>query len=196
MRAIPLLSPASGWLVQRSAITGQAVMAGAEVFRIARGSGALLEAHLPQTNLDGVRSGLAAEVSGPGVAAASARVLTILPQLDRSSRTATVRLGTAARIRPGALYQVTLRPGSATGTLIPENAVLHSGRRDVVFLALGGGRFRPVAVTLGAVTEGKALVREGLEPGQDVVVSAQFLLDGESRLQAALEAMNARKSTP
>lgn len=196
VRAIPLLSPASGWLVQRSAVAGQAVMAGAEVFRIARGSGALLEAHLPQTNLDGVRPGLAAEVSGPGVATASARVLALLPQFDRSSRTATVRLGTAARIRPGALYQVTLRPGSATGTLIPESAVLHSGRRDVVFLALGGGRFRPVVVTLGAITGGKALVREGLEPGQDVVVSAQFLLDGESRLQAALEAMNAGKSTP
>lgn len=196
VRAIPLLSPASGWMVQRSAVAGQAVMAGSEVFRIARGSGALLEAHLPQTNLDGVRPGLAAEISGPGVAAASARVLATLPQLDRSSRTATVRLGTAARIRPGALYQVTLHPRSTSGILIPESAVLHSGRRDVVFLALGGGRFRPMTVSLGAVAEGKALVREGLESGQDVVVSAQFLLDGESRLQAALEAMNAGKSAP
>jgi len=196
VRSIPLVSPASGWLVQRSAVAGQAAMAGSEVFRITRGSGALLEAHLPQGNLAGVRPGLAAEVSGPGIEPMKARVQTILPQFDRASRTATLRLATAARIRPGAIYQITLRPGQEAGTLIPESAVLHTGRRDVVFLALGGGRFRPVTVALGAIARGKALVREGIKPGQDVVVSAQFLLDGESRLQAALEAMNTGKSAP
>lgn len=86
---------------------------------------------------------------------------------------------------------MTLHPKSETGLLVPDGAVLHSGTRDVVFVSLGAGRFRPQEVKTGPADGGQILVREGLEAGDEVVVSAQFLLDGESRLQAALDQMQA-----
>ena len=94
------------------------------------------------------------------------------------------------RVRVGALYQARFQARRETGFVVPQDAVLHTGRRDIVFLALGDGKFRPVEVVLGPSGEGKTLVRSGIEAGDEVVVSAQFLLDGESRLQAALDQLS------
>jgi Cu(I)/Ag(I) efflux system membrane fusion protein len=191
-RAVPIVAGVSGWIRTRSAVQGQSTMAGQELFRIVAGSGALLEARLPM-NAASVRPGDQAEVTGAGIGKVSAKVVSLVPQLDRSSRSVIVRLSLekAADIRIGAQYQVSFTPYREAGMIIPENAVLHSGKRDVVFLALGDGKFRPVEVVLGPIAGGKVLVRSGLELGDEVVVSAQFLLDGESRLQSALDQLDA-----
>lgn len=193
-RTVPLTSPASGWLKARAAVRGQAVMAGAELFRIVEGNGVLLEARLPVAEAALLKAGDAAELTGAGLATALvAKVVAVLPQVERTSRSATVRLTLAkgGEIRIGALYQARFQAKATTGFVVPQDAVLRSGRREVVFLDLGNGRFRPVEIKTGTTSGGKTLVLEGVEAGDEVVVSAQFLLDGESRLQAALDQMMA-----
>jgi len=193
VRTIPLTSPVNGWIRTRGAVRGQAVMAGAELFRIVEGNGVLLEARLPVAEAALLKAGDVAELTGAGLEKPlAARVVATLPLVDRASRSATVRLSaTKGELRIGALYQARFQAKAATGFVVPQDAVLHSGKRDVVFLALGDGRFQPAEVKLGATSSGKTLVLSGVEAGDEVVVSAQFLLDGEGRLQSALDQMTA-----
>jgi len=193
VRTIALTSPVSGWLKGRAAVRGQAVMAGAELFRIVEGNGVLLEARLPVAEAALLKMGDVAELTGAGLEKPlTARVVATLPLVDRASRSATVRLSpTKGELRIGALYQARFQAKAATGFVVPQDAVLHSGKRDILFLALGDGRFQPAEVKLGATASGKTLVLSGVEAGDEVVVSAQFLLDGEGRLQSALDQMTA-----
>jgi Cu(I)/Ag(I) efflux system membrane fusion protein len=195
VRGLPLTAPADGWISKRQADQGQATMAGQELFRIVRGSGVLVDALVPQSRLPGVSTGSVARITGSDLAApVKAVVRSILPVVGANDRTATVRLEVrgANPLRVGGLYQAELHPKTETGLVVPDAAVLHTGTRDIVFLALGGGRFRPQSVEVGPSEGGETMVREGLEAGDEVVVSAQFLLDGESRLQAVLDEMDAR----
>lgn len=192
-RTVPLVSPATGWLKGRAAVRGQAVMAGAELFRIVEGAGVLLEARLPVAQAAQLKTGDVAELTGAGLEKPlTAKVVATLPLVERASRSATVRLApTKGDLRIGALYRARFQAKAMTGFVVPQDAVLHSGRRDVVFLALGDGRFQPAEVKLGATANGRTLVLSGVEAGDEVVVSAQFLLDGEGRLQAALDQLTA-----
>lgn len=194
LRTIPVVSPAAGWVRSRNATRGQSAMAGTELFRIVEGSGAILQARLAVGEAASVRVGDLVQVRGDGLAEPfQARVVSIAPEIERSTRSAKVRLKGAkgSDVRVGALYRATFRSRPETGFVIPSDAILRSGARDVVFLDLGGGKFRPVEVALGPSSGGRTLVRSGIEAGDEVVVSAQFLLDGESRLQAALDQLTA-----
>lgn len=191
IRAFPVRAGVSGWMKTRNATTGQSVMAGAELFRLVEGSGALLETRVPVSDAALLEVGDRARITGDGIAPTTARIVSVVPEIDRSARAATLRMTVAkgAAVRVGALYQARFQAREETGFVVPQDAVLHSGRRDIVFLALGEGRFRPAEVRLGPSSGGKTLVRSGIEAGDEVVVSAQFLLDGESRLQSALDQM-------
>lgn len=192
IREFPIRAGVSGWMKTRNATTGQSVMAGAELFRLVDGSGALLEARLPVSDAALLEVGDRARITGEGIAPATAKIVSVVPEIDRSARTATLRMAVAKgpAVRVGALYQARFQAREETGFVIPQDAVLHSGRRDIVFLALGGGKFRPAEVQLGPSSGGKTLIRSGIDAGDEVVVSAQFLLDGESRLQSALDQMD------
>lgn len=196
LRAIPLVSPVTGWIRTRGVVRGQSAMAGQELYRIVEGAGSLLEARIP-LSAAAVRSGDLARVRGDGIQVGSARVVSVVPEVERSTRSAVVRLAPqkGVSIRVGAQYQVEFDGNPEKGLVVPENAVLHSGTRDVVFLALGGGKFRPVVVTTGPTSDGRTLLRTGLEAGDEVVVSAQFLLDGESRLRSALDQLTESSDT-
>lgn len=194
LRTIPVRSPATGWVRSRSATRGQAVMAGTELFRLVEGSGAILEARVPVGDAAALRVGDMARIGGDGLARPfEARVVSIAAEIERATRSAKVRLAGAggSEVRVGASYRAEFQSRNETGFVIPTDAILRSGARDVVFLDLGGGRFRPVEVALGPSSGGRTLVRSGIEAGDEVVVSAQFLLDGESRLQAALDQLTA-----
>lgn len=198
VRDIPLAAPVSGWVRARGATTGQAVMAGAELFRLVEGEGALLEARLPVSDAALVGIGDRAEITGDGLAKTTAKVVAVVPSIDRSARSATLRLAAAkgSGIRVGGLYQARFQAKKETGFVVPQDAVLHSGRRDIVFVALEGGKFQPVEVEVGPTSDGRTLVRSGVEAGDEVVVSAQFLLDGESRLQSALDQLDEGAKSP
>ena len=89
------------------------------------------------------------------------------------------------RLEPGMYAEVRIKPVVSTlSVLVPEDAVIQTGKKNVVFVAIGEGRFLPKEVELGVKDDdGFYEVREGLKGGEEVVVSAQFLLDSESRLQ-------------
>ncbi|HEY8494670.1 MAG TPA: efflux RND transporter periplasmic adaptor subunit, partial [Myxococcota bacterium] len=91
-------------------------------------------------------------------------------------------------LRPGMYADVVLRRDLGTRLTVPESAVLRAGARDFVFLDLGGGRLRPQRVEVGITSGGRVEILAGLEEGERVVRSGTFLVAGESRLRAALEA--------
>jgi Cu(I)/Ag(I) efflux system membrane fusion protein len=124
----------------------------------------------------------------------------IYPSLDEQNRTLRVRLRFAnedSALRPNMFVQVVIAAEPvARALLVPRESVIRSGSQDRVVLALGEGRFRSTVVELGQVSEDYAEIRSGLEAGDSVVVSAQFLLDSESSKGADLMRMEAAEPAP
>jgi Cu(I)/Ag(I) efflux system membrane fusion protein len=119
----------------------------------------------------------------------SGKVAFIDPLLDAKTRTAKVHLHFAnptRELKPEMFGVVTLEGLSREGLHIPADAVIRAGTRDIVFLASGHGRFDPRVVKLGDKNGDEVEVTAGLEAGQEVVTRANFLIDSESQLRAAL----------
>jgi multidrug efflux pump subunit AcrA (membrane-fusion protein) len=121
------------------------------------------------------------------------RVEYVYDTLDPATRTGTARVAVpnpGRRIKPGMYATATLfgAPSEARPT-VPSEAVIRTGDEAVVILALGEGRFRPQPVTLGEEGEGAVQILAGLDGGETVVTSAQFLIDSEARLAASIGAM-------
>ena len=113
----------------------------------------------------------------------------VAPTVDPATRTVKVRLevdNTGSDLKPDMYADVVLRPTLGTGLIVPESAVIQTGDRSIVFVDIGEGRFEPREVQLGPKVEGGVQVIAGLEDAESVVVSANFLLDSESSLKAAL----------
>ncbi len=113
------------------------------------------------------------------------RVIAILPTAQADSRTLTVRIELAnpgGRLRPGMFASVALGDGSAPALLVPSEAVIRTGARTLVMLALPDGRYRPAEVRTGREGGGVTEIVAGLAPGEKVVASGQFLLDSEASL--------------
>jgi len=124
-----------------------------------------------------------------------------VPVVDERTRTATARLDLPnddGALQPGMFASVRVRTRTeAKALLIPADAVLDTGERQLVWIALGGGRFEPRTVRLGAVGEGGVVqVLDGLAAGESVVVSGQFLIDAESRLREATRRFTAKDRLP
>src|SRR6185436_13872499 len=147
-----------------------------------------------ESELPNVRVGQAAVVTLaylPG-AELHGRVALVYPQVDPVSRTGKVRLSIANPIGPGGpmlkpdMYaDVALQARKRDALLVPEQAVLYTGPRRLVFVDLGDGRYEPREVRLGAKTDGRFEVLAGLQAGDVVVTSGNFLLDAEARLQSS-----------
>ena len=122
------------------------------------------------------------------------RVTYVYPTLDPKTRTAQVRMefhNPGLLLKPGMFAKVELESQiSPSATLVPESAVLRSGDRATVFVALDGGKFDPREVVLGPRdSSARYQVLEGLAPGEKVVTSAQFMFDSESQLREAIQKM-------
>jgi len=117
----------------------------------------------------------------------------VYPSLDEKTRTLRIRLrfnNTAGMLKPNMFAQVFIEAGRGGDALmVPREAVIRTGSQDRVVLALGDGRFKSVAVRLGQLDEQYTQILEGLEEGDKVVVSAQFLLDSESSKSAGFMRM-------
>jgi membrane fusion protein, copper/silver efflux system len=119
------------------------------------------------------------------------------PLLDRASRTAKVHMhfsNPGGALKPEMFGDVLLEGRTREGLRVPADAVVRSGTRDVVFLALGGGKFAPREVRLGGKAGDDIVVLGGLEEGQQVVTRANFLIDSESQLRASLSALSSGKA--
>ncbi|MCY4514859.1 MAG: efflux RND transporter periplasmic adaptor subunit [Candidatus Tectomicrobia bacterium] len=195
-KTLVIRSPASGIVIEKQAEEGSHVKAGTTIYRIADLSRVWVEAHIFEYELPWVREGQAAEMTipyWPGNVR-SGKVTYIYPYLRPQTRDVRIRLefdNTDLRLKPDMYADIHLKTqADEEGLLIPSEAVLRSGERNVVFVVKGGGKFTPREVTLGLSTDGGMIqARAGLAPGDVVVTSGQFLLDSESKLQEAVQKM-------
>jgi Cu(I)/Ag(I) efflux system membrane fusion protein len=121
------------------------------------------------------------------------RVAFVDPMLDPKTRTAKVRMdfpNPKGDLRPELYGEVVLKGPSRQGILVPLDAVLDAGTQKVVFIALGNGKFEPREVTAGATVGEQIEILSGVKAGDEVVTRANFLVDSESRLKAALAQMS------
>jgi membrane fusion protein, copper/silver efflux system len=190
---LPVRAPASGYVVEKQVVEGAAVAMGQRVYRIAPLDRVWIEAEIYESEIERVAVGDPAEVTlpyHPGMRLA-ARVAYVYPALEGDRRTARVRLELANpedTLRPDMYANIFLRRDMGTRLTVPDTAVLHTGDKSFVFVDLGDGRLRPQRVEVGMQSAGRVEILSGLDEGQPVVVAGTFLVAGESRLRAALEA--------
>jgi Cu(I)/Ag(I) efflux system membrane fusion protein len=124
---------------------------------------------------------------------------TILPEVDPATRTIKARVELAnpnGRLVPGMFVAVLLATDAAERLTVPTEAVIRTGRRTVVIAVDAGGMFRPVDVETGVEANGRIEIRSGLEAGERIVASGQFLIDSEANLRAAGARMEEAPQAP
>jgi len=193
-KTLTLYSPFHGVVMSKAVFDGTRVMTGMELFRIADISHVWVQADVYEYELPWVKQGTPATVTLDYIPGRKfhGKVAYVYPYLDGKTRTATARIelvNPGVELKPDMFAHVELAPRVAGKTvLIPSDAVIRTGVRDVVFIARGEGRFQPREVSLGLEgEEGTIQVLSGLSGGERIVVSAQFLLDSESSLKEALK---------
>ena len=195
-RTLTIYAPSKGIVVERMAELGMRVTPGMDMYRMADLSTIWAFAHVYDADAPWLSPGLTAEMElpyNPGKVYRG-RIDYIYPYLDQASRDIKIRLEFPNRnleLKPQMYANIRLSArGERPVLVIPGNAVIHSGERNVVFVALEGGRFEPREVTLGMEGEdGYVQAASGVSEGEQVVTSAQFLIDSESRLQEAIQKM-------
>lgn len=193
-RTLTLHSPASGVVTEKQVVSGQAVQAGMPLYTIADLSQVWVEIQLRESEASVVRPGMGADIE---LAALPGRpfkgqVTFVHPVLDAASRTVRARVtvtNTGMQLKPGMYATVRLSAPSRRALTVPTSAVVRTGQRNVVFVDMGGGRLMPHEVEIGTTTVEHVEVLAGLEPGQRVVTSAQFLLESESNIGEVMRAM-------
>ena len=192
-RTLTLSSPASGVVLEKVAVQGMRFMPGEVLYRIADLSSVWLLAEIFEQDLAMVRAGQTADITVnayPGKVF-KGKVAFIYPMLNPQTRTAQVRIdlpNPGGLLIPAMYAKVELAAARDKTKVVsvPISAVLNNGARQVVLVELGGGRYEPRSVKLGMQSDQYVQVLEGLNAGEKVVTSANFLIDAESNLKAAL----------
>jgi Cu(I)/Ag(I) efflux system membrane fusion protein/cobalt-zinc-cadmium efflux system membrane fusion protein len=196
-KAITVFSPANGVVMKMNALEGQYVMAGANQYEIADLSSVWVDVEIYEYELPYVRQGMPArmELSYIPGKRFEGKVLYIYPYLSKATRTARLRLAfpnPELQLKPDMYADIRLEstlPGGPS-LVIPQEAVIDTGVRQVVFIDKGKGKFEPREVKLGVEVNGHQYqVLKGLSEGEKIVISAQFMLDSESRLREAVQKM-------
>ena len=197
-RTLTLRSPISGVVTVKNVAEGSRITPADIPFEITDLSRVWVLADAYETDLGRAKVGMTAELtlqSSPG-RIFKGRVAFIDPLLDPKSRTAKLRIefpNPKGELKPEFFGEVVLKGIGRKGLLVPRDAIMDSGTMRVAFVALGEGRFEPREVITGASLGEQVEILEGLKVGDDVVTRANFLVDSESRLRAALAQMG---STP
>ena len=191
-------APISGVVMEKKVVVGQMVKAGDELYRLADLSSIWVIANVAEQDIGMVKVGAPAKMSFrayPGEVF-EGKVTFILHELDPATRTAKVRIelkNPEHRIKHEMFADVEIDAGAkdADRLVVPVSAVIDSGNRQVVIIDKGEGRFEPRAVKLGVRGDGFIEILEGVQDGEQVVTTANFLIDAESNLKAALQAFTA-----
>ena len=181
-----------GTVIMKNVVEGQKVMAGASLLHIADLSSLWLTADIYEYELPKVELRSPADITFnffPGKTFKS-RISFIYPTLDNKTRTVKVRFDIPNynnELKPSMFANIVIK-GKSLGNypVVPEQAVIRSGQKNIVILDLGDGKFKPIEVKLGDYSGGYYQVLKGLSAGEIIVTSAQFLIDSESNLQAAI----------
>ena len=193
-RTLTLYARASGVVVEKNVVAGEAFEAGQMLYRIADLSTVWIEAELREADATLARVGSLAEVE---FAALPGRVITgrvdyVFPTVEEKARTVRARIRVAnpgTVLKPGMYATVRINVPTRTALTVPASALVRTGERDLVFVDMGNGRIIPHEVMVGRTTEEYAEILSGVEPGQRVVTSAQFLIDSESNLAEVMKSM-------
>ncbi len=199
-RTLKVVSPSAGLVMKRMAgLEGMAVKPGMEAYHIANLSSLWLSVEVFEDQVAWIREGTPAEVTFTYFPGETFRgtVRFIEPEFSDKTRTLRVKLeipNPGGRLRAGMFATVSFQPVATPDAItVPSHAVLMTGQRNLVVVDLGGGRFAPRPVTLGHRGAERVEILEGLEEGERVVTSAQFLIDSEASLQEAIQKMIAQR---
>lgn len=193
---ITITAPIAGVVSELLVREGMAVAVGATLFRINGLSSVWANAEVPESQAALLRPGAKVQALSPAVPGVSfdGKVQAILPDVSAATRTLKARVELAnpkARLVPGMFVTMQFTDvGANKALLVPTEAVIMTGKRSVVMLADGDGKFRSVEVAPGIESGGQTEIKRGLQAGQRVVVSAQFLIDSEASLKGVEARLN------
>jgi len=194
LRALPIHSPADGYVIEKNVVAGSHVRAGELLYRLADLDSVWILADVYEYELPFVHVDQPAEVTLtylPGKTY-EGRVSYVYPYLDTKERTVQVRIELGNEdhsLKAGMYTNVKLRDHRKGILTVPQSAIVDSGERQVAFVAREEGRFEPREVELGALFNGYYEVLGGLQEGERVVSSGNFLLDSESQLRSGMHHM-------
>ena len=195
---VAVIAPEGGQVVEKMAIEGARVVAGEPLYRLIDFSHVWVIAEVYEQDLPSVRPGLPVEVELDAFRGErfKGEVSFIYPGLTPATRTAKVRVeldNPEGKLKADMFAAVLLSADMASAEVlaVPDSAILDTGKRQAVLVERGEGRYEPREVKVGRRADGYVEVLEGLSEGDKVVVSANFLIDAESNLQAALKAFTA-----
>jgi len=197
-KTMTIYSPANGIVTDKMVINGQNIMPGMALYKIADLSTVWGMAQIYQYEFPWIKLGDKVDLQLSYIPGKTfqGRITYIYPYLDPESKTVEVRIEihntSSYEFKPGMFADATIKsPLTLETVAVPNQAIIHTGTRDVAIIALGNGYFKPVNVTLGARGDsGYVQILNGISEGEDVVTSSQFLIDSESNLNAALNNMN------
>ena len=201
-RSITISAPLSGTVIEKPAIAGMRFNTGDPLFKIADLSKVWVMADVAEQDLGAIRPRQPARVSFvayPG-RRFDGTVDFIYPSLMANTRTGRVRIvlpNKEGLLRESMYATVAIETGATTGQAVlsvPDSAIIDSGSAQVVLIAKGQGQFEPRPVHIGARGDGRVQILSGLKPDEQVVTGANFLIDAESNLRAALRTFAADKS--
>ncbi|RSZ44107.1 MULTISPECIES: efflux RND transporter periplasmic adaptor subunit [unclassified Variovorax] len=194
---ITLVTPIGGVVTELAAREGMTVSAGTTLFRINGLATVWANAEVPESQAALVRLGATVKARTPAAPGETfdGKVQAILPDVNPATRTLKARVeltNPTGRLVPGMFVSMQFTDTRADkALLIPTEAVIQTGKRSVVMLAEDNGRFRPVDVEIGIESGGQTEIKRGLQAGQRVVVSSQFLIDSEASLKGVEARLNA-----
>jgi Cu(I)/Ag(I) efflux system membrane fusion protein len=192
-----IVSPIDGVLSELGLREGAAFMPGAPLFRINGLASVWANARIPEAQLSLVSIGseiVATAAAWPGVAF-KGKVIALLPELDAVTRTSTARIeldNKEGKLVPGMFVSLDIAaPAMGEQLLVPSEAVITTGERNVAIVANADGSFGVADVIVGSEQDGRIIILEGLSEGQSIVVSGQFLIDSEASLKSAVSRLEA-----
>lgn len=197
---VMIRSPLNGYVIQRNAEEGSYVQAGRMIFQISDLKRVWIDAHVYEYELELIETGQQAEMTLPSLPGKTftGTVAFLYPYLQPKTRDLVVRLvfeNPEMKLKPEMYADVRIKTVlKGEGLMVPAEAVIRTGKRNLVFLSVGDGKFIPRDVILGPLlTRNRVQVIAGLSEGESVVTSGQFLLDSESNLNEAVQKMIDRK---
>jgi Cu(I)/Ag(I) efflux system membrane fusion protein len=189
-KAITFYAPASGVITVRKAFPGMRVMPDVELYTLVDLSTIWVEADVYESDLMNVRAGLRGAVTLPDNSTLAGRVTYINPLIESSTRTGKVRLefsNPALRLKPGMFLNVSLDVRQPPQLVVPRDAVIDTGMRQLVLVDDGNSKFSLREISVGAQGQEHYTVRSGLRAGEKVARNIQYLIDSETQLKQAVE---------
>ncbi|MGZ8841510.1 MAG: efflux RND transporter periplasmic adaptor subunit, partial [Candidatus Aminicenantales bacterium] len=193
-KTVTVYAPGSGIVLEKNVLQGQKIMAGENLFKIADLSRVWILGEIYEYELPFIKTGQEAKISlsyDPGESFMG-KIIYIYPYLTPETRTNQVRIEVAnpeLKLKPGMFANLEIHVDYGTRLTVPVDAVLDAGESKIVFVAKGDGYFEPREVRLGVRGEDAFEVLDGVSEGENIVTSANFLIDSESSLKAALNRM-------